>query len=286
VIYDDPRPEAFDPFYAHMRDLGYVDGATVVYDRRGPEAGEIPDRAKSLVALGTEVIVVGASGHLVRQATTTTPIVTLYAPDPVELGLVSSLARPGGNVTGLATLTTDLGAKQLEALRDVLPGMRNVGVLYAPTVKTGPAFAQLMRQVALDARLTPVLLELGKPEDLEATFRSAPSLDGVVVQDSGPTATQLDLILTGVARYRWPTVWSRRYVVEEKGGFLSYGHDFDALMRRGAEFVDRILKGARPGDLPMEWGTKFELAVNLRTASALGVTIPQTMLARADVVVR
>ncbi len=288
ILQGDPRPDAFAPFFDRMRELGHVEGQTISYERRAGAVEQMGDLTQELVGTAVDLIVTGGSAQVLRvkRVTSTVPIVMLYSADLVELGLVASLARPGGNVTGLASLTNDLGAKQLDVLREILPRIARVGVLWAPMVPAGPAFARQMQEAVRAFGYEYVSLELGRPEDLDATFRSAGAVECLIVQDSGPTVAQLDRILAVVGQSRLPTVWSRRYVVEDKGGLLSYGDDFKALMRRGGDYVDRILKGARPADLPIERSIKFELAVNLKTARELGLTIPQSVLARADGVAR
>lgn len=288
ILQGDPRPGAFDPFFAGMKEIGYVERETVSYERRAGALDVMRGLAQELIDARVEVIVTGGTGQALRakEATTSVPIVMLYSADPVELGVVSSLARPGGNVTGLASLTDELSGKQVELLREILPRIARVGVLWAPSVPAGPVFSQQMHSTIERLGLEFVSLELRRPEDLDATFQSARSVDGLVVQDSGPTVQQLDRILALVGQHRWPTVWSRRYVVEEKSGLLSYGDDFDALMRRGAYYVDRIVKGARPADLPIERSISFELAVNLKTAKELGLVIPQSVLGRATRVIQ
>jgi putative ABC transport system substrate-binding protein len=232
-----------------------------------------------LAAAGTPAV------RAAKQATRTIPIVMAGSGDAVGGGLVTTLARPGGNVTGHSFLGKELGAKHLELLKEMVPTMSRVAVLWDTTIG-GDALKQTMESTArlLGLRLQP--LEARSAEDYRAAFSAMSSAraEGVVVLPMGTASAFGVLIAELAAKHRLPAVYGDSLHVET-GGLMSYGPDFHDLFRRAATYVDKILRGAKPGDLPVEQPTKFELVINRRTAKALGLTIPQSLLLRADQVI-
>jgi putative ABC transport system substrate-binding protein len=274
-------------FEAGLRDLGWTPGSNVLIDYRYAE-GNL-DRLPALVAelVRTPVNVIIARGLTIaaaRDATATIPIVMAADPDPVRSGFVASLARPGGNITGLSTQAPDLEAKQLELLRLALPSLARVGVLENANSPKNEETARLEAARALQLTLTES--RINKGEQLTPAF-AAMKQAGI-----GGVLFRYDLwfidpkeVAVLVREYRLPTIHNLRQFVEA-GALVSYGVDFAHLHRRSATYVDKILKGAKAADLPVEQPTKFELVINLKTAKALGLTIPQSVLARADEVIQ
>jgi putative tryptophan/tyrosine transport system substrate-binding protein len=282
-----PREEAFRQ---GLRDLGYVEGQSIAIEWRFAEgqmdrvAGLIDD----LVRLPVAVIVTDgtrATGAA-RNATQTIPIVMASDSNPVGDGHVASLARPGGNITGLANINPDLGGKRLEVLKEALPGISRVAVIWNPEIRVS---VEAFRDTEKTARLLGVellALEARRPGDLEGAMRTAADrrADAITVLSDAIMFAHRERILALAAEYRLPSMHAQSLWVKA-GGLLSYGTHFPDLWRRAAGYVHKILKGAKPGDLPIEQPTKFELVVNLKTAKALGIEIPPTLLARADEVI-
>jgi putative ABC transport system substrate-binding protein len=274
-----------------LRDLGYIEGKNFVIEYRGAEGK--PDRTPSLVAelvqLKVDVLVVptAVSIRAAQQATKTIPIVMLTQVDPVAAGLVESLARPGGNITGLATLQRDLSGKRLELLTEVVPRLSRVGVLRNPDDQTAIGFkdyevaarALKIRLQSLDAR--------GPNPDLEAAFREAVKrrANAVITITNNPLFRNSKKVTDLALKNRLPSMYEGSSWVEA-GGLMSYSANDLELFRRAATYVDKILKGAKPADLPVEQPTKFELMINLKTAKQIGLTIPQKVLVRADRVIK
>jgi putative ABC transport system substrate-binding protein len=279
----------FDAFVQGMRDLGYVEGQNIAYARRfskgKPEA--LPALANELVGLNVNVIVTVATGPVraVQQATTTIPTVFLVHGDPLGAGAISSLARPGGNITGLSFLNDELSAKRLEILRDTLPGIRNVAVFYDPT--TSRSFLESTERAGRTLGLQLQVTSLPGVDAYEAAFRKAAAarVGAVDVLASAYFNANRALLVELAQKYRLPTIYETSEYVRS-GGLMAYGPDFLFMGRRGATYVDRILKGAKPRDLPVEQPTKFEFVVNLKTARAIGLAIPQSVLLRADEVIQ
>jgi len=274
-----------------MRDLGYTEGkdVSIVY-RSGPAgtppAAIMPQLALELVQRRPEVIV--SSGgtpavKLLMQATSTIPIVMVTGSDAVEAGVIASLARPGGNVTGLSQQARDLSTKRLQLLKEVLPHLRRVASFFDPT--QGPVTdATVAAGTALGIEVRP--LDLLEPEDLESVFETAVNWGAQAVSVQGgrvPTGNRQKLCALA-EKYRLPAIYHQSIIVQA-GGLMSYGANFPDLFRRAAGYVDKILKGAKPGDLPVEQPVKFELVVNLKTAETLGLTIPYQILALAHEVI-
>jgi putative ABC transport system substrate-binding protein len=278
-------------FFEGLRDLGYVEGRNLVVESRytGGTLERIPAVATELAALGLDVIVAGATPHALaaKHATPSIPIVFAAASDPVASGLVTSLARPGGNVTGLSFLSPELVGKHLELLKQALPGVSRLAVLWQPGER--PATDMLkgaeVAARALGARLH--FLEAVGPNDLDRAFSEATKAraGALAVVTSGMFFIERRRLVDLASKHRLPALWPWREAVDA-GGLMSYAPHLPDLFRRAATYVDKILKGAKPADLPIEQPTKFELVVNLKTAKALGLTIPQSVLLRADEVMQ
>jgi putative ABC transport system substrate-binding protein len=270
--------------------LGWTIGRNVRIDTRwtGANAGEIRRHAAELAALAPDVILAhGAStvGPLL-QATRTVPIVFPVASDPVGAGFVESLARPGGNITGFMTAEYSIGGKYLELLKQIAPGLTRVAVLRDPTQGSGTSQFAAIQAVAPSLRMEvhPInTRDAGEIERAVAAFARAPN-GGLIMTAGGLSQLHRDLIVTLAARHKLPTVYYERFFVAA-GGLISYGPDFVDQYRRAAGYVDRILKGEKPADLPVQAPTKYETVLNLKTAKALGLEIPATVLARADEVI-
>lgn len=283
-------PHLLQAFRQGLRDLGWVEDRDIVIEARWAEGrlDRLTDLAADLVRLGVDVIVSeGTPGpHAAKHVTRTTPIVMVAAGDPVASGLVASLTRPGGNVTGLSMMAPELGAKKVHLLKETVPGLSRVGVfwnsysLYPRIVMRETEMAATTLGVQLES------LELRVPEDLDRAFEAAllRQVDALMTVEDSLTVTHRARIVDFAAKSRLPAVYGSREFVDA-GGLMMYGADLMALFRRSATYVDRILKGAKPADLPIERPTKFELIINLRTAKALGLTISSSLLLRADHVV-
>jgi putative ABC transport system substrate-binding protein len=279
----------FDAFVQGMRDLGYVEGQNIAYLRKvvqgRPES--IPSLAADLVNLKVDVIVTAAitPTRAAQRATTSIPIVFLAAGDPVSAGLVSSLSHPGGNITGLSFLDDDLSAKRLDFLREMIPNFRDVAVFYGPGTRTPTALAAT-EQAAQRLGLQLQVKQLPSVDAFEPAFQDAASahVDAVDVLAHPFFNANRERLGQLAAEYRLPAIYeSADYV--RSGCLMGYGPVFTAMARRGVSFVDKILKGAKPSDLPVEITTKFELSINLKAADALGLNVPSTLLARAEVVI-
>jgi putative ABC transport system substrate-binding protein len=278
-----------EAFLQGLRELGYVEGQNVVIEYRSAAWNRelLPDLADELVRLKVNVIVaVPGAIEAAREATKTIPIVVPAMGDPAATGLVASLARPGGNITGTSLAGPEMGAKRLQLLKEAVPKISRVAVLWNPANDGEKAQWRETQAAARALGVTARSLEVTEPKDIEKAFatmnRQRP--DALVITTSPLTTAYRPLILDFAAKKRVPTMFDRREDVEA-GGLMAYGSDTPDLFRRAATYVDRILKGAKPGDLPIEQPTKFELVVNLKTAKALGITIPPSVLIRADRVI-
>ena len=277
-----------DAFVGRLRELGWIEGRTIAFEYRWFEGR--PERnteiAAEFVRLKVDVIVTNATAvPTLKQATEIIPIVFPLGPDPVGGGLVESLAKPGGNVTGLSIQSTDLAAKRLEFLREVVPGLRLLAIF---AYVDNPPSVREMREVSAAARTLGLQVdttEIRRAEDIAPAFAALKiQADALyVVADAFATANRTR-ILTFALSARLPTIFNSRDYVQA-GGLMSYGANFPAQFRRAAELVDKILRGTKPGDIPVEQPTKFELVINLTTAKALGLEISPTLLARADEVI-
>jgi putative tryptophan/tyrosine transport system substrate-binding protein len=277
-----------DAFVGQLRKLGWIEGRTIAIEYRWSEGR--PERATEIAAefvrLKVDVIVTsGTAAPTVKQATAVIPIVFAIAIDPVGGGLIASLARPGGNVTGLSVQQTDIAGKRLELLREVVPRLRRVAIM----VDVGFAQGVLeMGEVEATARtlgleVTP--LEIRRAEDIAAAFTALKAqADALYVVVNALVSTNRTRIITLALGARLPTIFNTRDFVQV-GGLMSYGPNYSDLFRRAAEYVDKILRGTKPGDIPVEQPTKFDLVLNLTTAKALGLAIPESFLLRADEVI-
>ena len=280
------RAHLVEAFRQGLSDLGYVEGQNIALVLRSQERGgkRLADLAVELVGLKVDLIVAGGllAIQAAKDATRTIPIVMGASPDPVEMGFVASLARPGGNVTGLSRMAPELGGKRLRLLKEVVPGASRVAVLSNPN----PGSARVVREMEAAARVVGVqlqLLEIRAPEEIDRAFEGAIGgrASGLIVVEDPLVLSHRARIVALAAKSRLPAIYPFREVVEA-GGLMSYAANLSDDFRRAATFVDKILKGAKPGDLPVEQPTKFELVINLKTAKALGLTIPQTLLLQAD----
>ena len=278
-----------------LRELGYIEGQNIAIEYRYEEGkrDRLPELAAELVRLKVDIILVAGGDPVIqaaKDATKTIPIVMVgRGSDPVEAGLIESLARPGGNVTGITLLTRELGGKRLELLKEAVPKLARVAVLYDPS--NSPSVRELKEVLPVPARalrLTIQPWEVRDAEDFEKVFAALDKQrpDGLYVLGAGSLVrTNLKRTVGLALKSRLPSVYVSSRAVEA-GGLMYYGADLADSYRRVAYYVDRILKGAKPADLPVEQPTKFELVINLKTAKQIGLTIPQSMLYRADKVLK
>ncbi|HTM61077.1 MAG TPA: ABC transporter substrate-binding protein [Burkholderiales bacterium] len=280
-----------EAFLQGMRDLGYADGQNMrVVVRWGEGKLErMPAIARELVKMKVDVIVATSSPSVLaaRDATKTIPIVMPSSSDPVGDGLVKSLAHPGGNITGLSLMAPELGAKRLQLLKQVLKKSRDVVVLWNPAYTGMRARFKEAQQAAPTVGMSIRSLEVRDPREMEAAFEAVTRArpDGLVLLADPLTNSMRARIVEFARENRLPAIYEIREFVEA-GGLMSYGPNISAINRRSAYYVDRILKGANPGDLPIEQPSQIELLVNTRTARELGITIPQSILASADQVIQ
>jgi len=291
IAKDDPEYQPWlTAFRQTLQELGWVDGRNMRMDIHWATANhaEIRKHAAELVALAPDVILAhGAStvGPLL-QATRTVPIVFPITGDPVGAGFVDSLARPGGNVTGFMTFEYSMSGKWVELLKQIAPGVARAAVIRDAGSPTGMASFGVIQAMApsLKVEVTPVNMpNAGEIERVVTAFAQSPN-GGLIVTASGPAFVNRDLIIALAARHKLPAVYFERSFVAA-GGLVSYGPDFSALYRKAAGYVDRILKGEKPADLPVQAPTKYETVINLKTAKALGLTVPQAWLAATDEVI-
>jgi len=285
-----PDPQV-DALKQGVRDLGWVEGQNVVVDYRYADGhfDRIADLVAELVRLKVDVLVVGGEAGIraARDATRAIPIVMANSGDPVGTGLIASLARPGGNTTGLSLLLPELGGKRLALLRETVPTVSHVAVLWNPTNAAKPLEWQSIRAAAGVLGVRASSFEVREPTDLAPVFAAiAKARVDALMPLAEPLTRSHRLQIGGFAvQHRLPMMAENRDFAEA-GGLMTYGPSLLDLWRRAATYVDKILKGAKPGDLPVEQPTKFELVINLQTAKALGLKIPQTILVRADEVIR
>jgi putative ABC transport system substrate-binding protein len=283
--------------YAHLvgalrqrlRDLGYVEGKTLYFEYRWAEGKyeRLPALATELVRLKPDVIVTQGTpaARVAKDTTRTIPIVMAISGDAVTTGLVNSIAKPGGNVTGSTFFLPELNAKRLELLKQALPRATRFASL---AHRDNPAMRPVLQATDQRAKLLGVehqRVEIQGPDELPGAFATMVKnrIDGVVVIDDGVLIANARQVADLATKHRLPTIGFREYV--DAGGLLAYAVDFPAIWRRGADFVDKVLKGAKPSDLPVEQASKFELVINLKTANAFRLTIPQTLLLRANQVI-
>ncbi len=280
-----------EAFRKGLRDLGWVEGQNIALEVRSAEGKyeRLPELAAELVRLKVDVIVASTTPAALaaKHATTTIPIVIQFVADPIGSGLVASLAQPGGNITGWTHLGRELRGKYVELLKEAVPSITRIGVLWNPT---NPIHEPSLQNAGVAAQALKLQLDpvgVRDPDELESAFSALVRKhdQALVVLPDGMFLAQGDRIITLAARNKVPTLYG---VIElaEAGGLMGYGVNFPDMYRHGASFVDRILRGAKPSDLPVEQPTKFELVVNLKTAKTLGLTIPQSVLVRADEVIQ
>ena len=274
-----------------LKDLGYAEGTNIVLENRFP--AEQPERfvsyANELAQLRVDVLVAVTprAALAAQKATTTIPIVFIYVPDPVKDKLVDSLSRPGGLITGLSSLTSDINLKRIQLLKEAVPNLTRVALLARRgTVSSISLSLEEMVVAAKSLNLTPLTFEVSRADELEGTFVSMTKerANGVVVLPDGLFYVERRLIANMALKHRLPSVYSWSEAAES-GGLMSYGPDFQQIAYRAAYYIDKVLKGTKPGDLPVELPTKFELVFNVKTAKALGLSVPQSFLIRADRVV-
>jgi putative ABC transport system substrate-binding protein len=273
-----------------LQQLGWTDGRNVRIEARwaAGNAADLQKHVAELVALAPDVIVASGSASVapLLQATRTVPVVFVIVPDPVGSGYVTSLARPGGNATGFMMFEYNLSAKWLELLKEIAPAVARAAVLRDPAITAGIGQFAVIQSVAPSVGIDVSAVNLGDVAEIEraiADFAREPN-GGLILTASALGTIHRDLIVALAARYKLPAVYVSRYYVAG-GGLISYGPDFVDQFRRAAGYVDRILKGEKAADLPVQAPTKYELVINLRTAKALGLTVPPSLLARADEVI-
>jgi ABC-type uncharacterized transport system substrate-binding protein len=280
-----------EAFQQGLRDLGYIEGQNIVIEYRSTEgmAERLPNVAAELVQLNVDIIVVSgdASTQAAKNATKTIPIVMTNVTDPVGIGLVASLAHPGGNVTGLSNVGSDLGGKQLELLKETFPKISRVAVLWDSASRGNALWLGEMRVAAQALRITLQPVDVHGPNDFEPAFSAIKKghASALSALRNAVTNNYRPQIVDFAAKSRLPAMYPDSEFVEV-GGLMSYGPNFADLFRRAATYVDKILKGAKPADLPVEQPIKFEFVVNLKAAKQIGLTIPPNVLARADRVIR
>jgi putative tryptophan/tyrosine transport system substrate-binding protein len=283
-----------EAFRQGLRELGYVEGKNIVIDwRYGEEKTDsVRELATELVRLKVDVIVTGGNSatQAAKRATNTTAIVMTQSGDPVASGFIGSLARPGGNITGLSTIAPEISGKRLELLKDIVPRLSRVAVL---GTSNSPGNAQELKEVELAARALGVkvqYVDVPNPTDIGTAFQAAVKgrADAILLMLAGPaalTSSRRKEIADLAVKNRLPVIYESARSVEA-GGLMSYGVNLFDLDRRAATYVDKILKGAKPADLPVEQPTKFEFVINLKTAKQIGLTIPDSVLYRADKVIK
>jgi len=281
---------AIEAFRQALRGLGHVEGTFVLEVRYGDGRFErLPELARELVGLKMDVILATSDVVIaaIKRETQTIPIVMVFSTDPMGTGFVASLARPGGNVTGLSNISSELSRKRLELLREAVPGLSRVAALWNPDVRGALLDYKETEGAARLLRLELQSVEVSRAEDLDRAFSAVTKqrAQALVLPGANPVGfINRGKIATFAQRNRLPSMYPTREYVEA-GGLMSYGPSLPDLFRRAATYVDKILKGAKPADLPVEQPTKFELVLNLKTAKALGLTIPQSLLQRADQVI-
>jgi putative ABC transport system substrate-binding protein len=282
-----------ETFRQELRKLGWFEGKNIGIEYRFAEQKpeRVAELAAELVRLNVDLIVTSGNPPALeaKKATSTIPIVMVISGDPVGLGLVASLARPGGNVTGVSTLAVELNTKKLEILKDAIPKLDRVGLLQGSSYN--PGVEQQLKELRVAAPALQVKLEEIKtefdPQSLETAFKTAKQkqVKAIMTTSTRNFLAGRKQIVELAGKYRLPGIYGRKEYVDE-GGLMSYGSGYDEEYRKAAYYVDKILKGAKPADLPVQQATKFELVINLRTAKQIGLTIPPNVLARADKVIR
>jgi len=277
-----------DAFTARLRELGWVEGRTVAIEYRWSEGR--PERAAEIAAefirLKVDVIITnGVSASILKRATSVIPIVFALGPDPVGSGLVTNLAQPGGNVTGLSVQSAELAGKNVELLREVVPRLHRLAIIGDADFDQAVLEMGSAESAARTLGIEVVLLKIRRAEDIVPAFETLDAqADALYVAVDALLSANRTRIITLALGARLPTIFNQREFVQA-GGLMSYGPNFSALFQRAADLVDTILRGTKPGDIPIEQPTKFDLVVNLTTAKAIGLRIPESFLARADQVI-
>src|ERR1700730_3924321 len=280
----------FDALRKGLRELGYVEGQNLFFEYRSADGRKdaLPDWGAKLVRLKVDLIVTRSTPAVlaVKAATTAIPVVMAATANPVGDGIVATLARPGGNITGLSSFHTELSNKRLELLREMIPRIARIATLSDPSNPVTPGQQEDVRRAARSLGIETQFLEARNREDLGPAFEVAAreKVEALILQNSAPTQANLQLTVDLAARHRLPVIYASKEFVDA-GGLMTYGVNYPDLYRRAATYVDKILKGAKPADLPVEQPTKFELVINLKTAKALGLAIPDKVLALADEVI-
>ncbi|HSE88732.1 MAG TPA: ABC transporter substrate-binding protein [Candidatus Binatia bacterium] len=279
-----------DAFREELRKLGWIEGKNIGFEYRFAEQRNerLPELAGELIRLKVDLILAMGqqAASAAKSASLSIPIVMATAGSPVASGLVASLARPGGNVTGLSSLAPELNSKRLEIIKDAVPKLTRVGLLRT-LVSTSPQVQELRAAATtLKVKLEEIEIQLD-PKGLESAFQTAKrkQLDAIITAAGRPLFAERKRIVELAGKYRLPAIYPQRGYVDE-GGLMSYGVDFDDLLRKSAHYVDKILKGAKPADLPVQQATKFEFVINLKAAKQIGLTIPPEVLARANQVIK
>jgi putative tryptophan/tyrosine transport system substrate-binding protein len=286
----EPASPQRTPFWQAMRELGWIEGQNIVVERRWAELrlDRLPALATELVRLKVELILTTAGAETIaaKRATKTIPIVMGSSLDAVEQGLVASLSRPGGNVTGVTSMTEELNSKRLEVLREAAPKVSRIALLKCKGALVGQGFGGML-DAARALGVTLQLLDVQEAEDYETAFAAAirERVGAMVVLSCYSNAANAPRIVALASKHRLPAIASWRGWAES-GGLMSYGPRASDMAKLTATYVDKILKGAKPADLPVEQPTKFELVINMKTAKALGLTIPPSVLGRADQVIQ
>jgi len=291
LVLFSPESKEAQAFRQGLRDAGYAEGRDVVLEWRSANGdyARIPELVADLVQRKVDVIVADTTfaTQAVKYATSTIPIVMALVADPVGSGLVTSLAHPGGNITGLSIMLAELSAKRLQLLKEAIPRLTRVAVLWNPATPYHQKAVEDLKAVALSLAIELSFVGVRTPEQFDPAFSavSRAHAQALYVLEAPLFYTHRTTLLELASKARLPAMYGPREYVDE-GGLMSYGANIGNVFRRSAGYVDRILKGAKPGDLPIEQPTKFELVINLKTARAIGITIPEAILLRADEVIR
>ena len=291
LVVFSPESKEAHAFREGLRDAGYIEGRDIVIEWRSTSGdyARVPELIADLVRRKVEVIVVDGTvaSQALKRATSTIPIVTTLVADPVGSGLVASLAHPGGNVTGLTNMVTDLTVKRLQLLKETIPTLKRVAVLWNPATAWHAKAIEDLKTVAPSLSIQLSLVGVRTPEEIDPAISAVSRAHAQALYVIGDPFlfTHRIALIEPALKGRLPTMHTARQYADA-GGLMSYGANFSDLMRRSAGYVDKILKGAKPSDLPMEQPTQFELVLNLKTARSLGLTIPESILLRADEVLQ
>jgi putative ABC transport system substrate-binding protein len=280
-----------EAFRVGLRAAGYIEGRNLVIDYRSADglANRFPELAAELIKLNCDLILTRGTPAVLaaKNATAVIPIVMAASGAPVGVGVIASLAQPGKNVTGLSAFTTELESKRVEILREILPELKRLAALYNMSNPVSGARWDSLKAAAQKLRIEPQLLDVQRIEDLEAAFDKAieQHADALIVENDGLIHANRRLITNLAIKHRLPAMYATKELVDEGGGLLSYSVDYADLYFRAATYVDKIFKGSKPSDLPVEQPTKFELVANLKAAKSIGLTLSESFLLRADIVI-